>query len=108
MELTTTTEPKEARPMSAVHFHTRDELAGYVVRETVDADGSIITRDPADVWNASELPNYPRLVNVGRDVQRFEGAGAYGAALDLARTFRAGRGYAVVDPVYTDGHRGMA
>jgi hypothetical protein len=99
---------KHPKGATVTMYHTLSDLAGYVVRETIDAAGELIERDQADVFNASSLPNYPQFCRVGRDVATFDGPGAYGAALDRARTYRDGRGYAVVDPVYTDGHRSMA
>jgi hypothetical protein len=73
------------------HRHGLNDIASYEVVQTIEAGERI-----AD-----------------RVVQRFEGASSYINAVDAAREIRrpvmgAGRAWAVIYPVYTDGCRSEA
>lgn len=70
------------------HGHGLASITGYIVRRTF----------PASPERAHE------------DAARFNGSGAYAAAMELVREIRAEAGdhYAVADPVYSCGCRGLA
>lgn len=89
------------------HIHSLDDIAGYVVRHTIDAEGVTVRRPAGDttIWLDAE---HTRSLAVGTDVATFDGGNSYSRALDAAKAIRAlGKAWAVVDPFYADGCRGI-
>lgn len=74
------------------HNHTTDTVAAYIVRHTIAPDGTLINADQ------------PRM---GRDVAIVPTSNccANELALVIARGYRAGKGWAVIDCVWPCGHR---
>lgn len=71
---------------------TLDDLVGYIVTRTVDTDGRVEWHDET-------------RTAVGVDVAVFDGPNLYGQALERAREYRVGKGWAVVASVYACGCR---
>lgn len=75
-------------PMVKSHDHGLDTVVGYVIRKTI-SDGTIM-------WHSE---------GCGYDVATVDGSNHYASALEVVRTYRVDRDYAVIDMLYSCGCR---